>query len=73
MDSNTLTLGANVNMTQLMEICKENSSKPNFSYLTTINEHLDLIATVQIRNVSIYLYECILNYLFLHWVKCYTS
>ncbi|XP_050507821.1 xanthine dehydrogenase isoform X1 [Diabrotica virgifera virgifera] len=47
-----LTLGGNVNLTQLMHICHENSQKTNYSFLDTIEKHLAWVATVQIRNVG---------------------
>ncbi|CAG9860743.1 unnamed protein product [Phyllotreta striolata] len=52
MKNETLTMGGNVTLTQLMEVCDEFSSTPGFSYLKTVCSHIDLVATVQVRNIG---------------------
>uniref|UniRef100_A0A6P7EZ01 Xanthine dehydrogenase-like n=1 Tax=Diabrotica virgifera virgifera TaxID=50390 RepID=A0A6P7EZ01_DIAVI len=47
-----LKLGANIVLTDFMSICTKVSANPGFEYLKTIVQHVDLVATVQIRNVG---------------------
>ncbi|CAG9861069.1 unnamed protein product [Phyllotreta striolata] len=48
----TLTIGGNVTLSELMELCNKLSSTPGFSYLDTIHSHVDLVATLQVRNIG---------------------
>lgn len=51
-NNNVLILGANTTLTNTMEIFESLSKTTGFDYLSTIREHLDLVAHVAIRNVS---------------------
>lgn len=51
-DSKTLTLGANTTLNQAMNIFKMFSNKSGFQYLRQMRDHIDLIAHVPVRNVS---------------------
>lgn len=46
-------LGANVTLTEMMRVLKEAAARPGFEYFEETLRHLDLVASVQIRNVSI--------------------
>lgn len=49
----TLILGANLNLTATMKCFKKTAiENPNFSYLSKLADHLDLVANVPVRNVS---------------------
>ncbi|XP_017150611.1 abscisic-aldehyde oxidase-like [Drosophila miranda] len=45
-----LQLGANLSLTQTMEILRTTSKQPGFEYLEVLWNHLDLIANVPVRN-----------------------
>jgi len=47
-----LKLGANLSLTQTMEIIRTTSKQPGFEYLDVLWNHIDLIANVPVRNVS---------------------
>ncbi|XP_056643712.1 aldehyde oxidase 4-like isoform X2 [Diorhabda sublineata] len=47
-----LNIGGNVNLTDFADICLKMSENKKFSYLKQIVKHIDLVATVQIRNVG---------------------
>lgn len=48
-----LVVGAGTTLSELMEIFKEISKDDNdFAYLQKLNEHLDLVAHIPVRNVS---------------------
>nr|XP_023021560.1 indole-3-acetaldehyde oxidase-like [Leptinotarsa decemlineata] len=52
-DNNTLTLGGNISLTKAMDIFQEISSqKTQFSYLSVLRDHIDLIASVPVRNIG---------------------
>lgn len=49
-----LILGAGISLSELMEILNEFSTKNDeFKYLKVLQEHLDLVAHIPVRNVSI--------------------
>lgn len=51
--TDSLILGANISLTQVMDIFDHVSSKnPGFKYLKQMREHLNLIANVPVRNVN---------------------
>jgi len=52
LDSNQLKLGANLSLSQTMDILKSTSQQTGFEYLKELWQHLDLIANVPVRNVS---------------------
>ncbi|XP_016987149.1 abscisic-aldehyde oxidase [Drosophila rhopaloa] len=45
-----LKLGANLSLTQTMEILRTTSKQPGFEYLEVLWNHIDLIANVPVRN-----------------------
>ncbi|KAH8382926.1 hypothetical protein KR009_005851 [Drosophila setifemur] len=49
-DEKQLKLGANLSLTQTMEIIRTLSKQPGFEYLETLWNHIDLIANVPVRN-----------------------
>lgn len=49
---NKLTVGANVSLNEFMDILESVAAdKPDFAYAKEIAEHIDLVATVPVRNV----------------------
>lgn len=52
-NNNVLTLGANTSLTNTMLIFESLSKSTGFKYLSQMRDHLDLVATVPARNVSI--------------------
>lgn len=55
-------LGGNMPLTEMMRVLQEASAKPGFEYFKETLKHLDLVASVQVRNVSI-----LYNTHWLHW------
>ncbi|XP_017763664.1 PREDICTED: xanthine dehydrogenase/oxidase-like isoform X2 [Eufriesea mexicana] len=51
-DNNTLTIGGNVSLTVAMQTFEKYSKEPNFEYLHHLAKHIDLIASVPVRNVG---------------------
>ncbi|CAG9836996.1 unnamed protein product [Diabrotica balteata] len=51
-NASVLKLGANIVLTDFMSICTKVSTNPGFEYLKAIVEHVDLVASVQIRNLG---------------------
>lgn len=49
---NELVIGANVNLTETMDILTKASTTPGFEYCKELVQHIDLIANVPVRNVS---------------------
>ncbi|KAH8265260.1 hypothetical protein KR038_002708, partial [Drosophila bunnanda] len=49
-DGQQLKLGANLSLTQAMEIIRTACKQPGFEYLDTLWNHIDLIANVPVRN-----------------------
>ncbi|EDW80733.1 uncharacterized protein Dwil_GK11683 [Drosophila willistoni] len=49
-EGNKLTLGANLSLTQTMDILKTTAVETGFEYLQVLWNHLDLIANVPVRN-----------------------
>lgn len=47
-----LQLGANISLTETMEILTKASNRPGFEYCKFLVDHIDLIANVPVRNVS---------------------
>lgn len=53
-DESTLSFGGNVSLTELMETLRDVSAKYEFyAYALHVANHIDLIASVPVRNVSI--------------------
>lgn len=50
---NELVIGANVNLTETMDILTKASTTTGFEYCKHLVKHIDLIANVPVRNVSI--------------------
>lgn len=50
--ADTLCIGANVNLTETMDILTEASTKHGYEYCEHMVKHIDLIANVPVRNVS---------------------
>ena len=48
----SLTIGSNVSLTVAMETFQKYSKEPNFKYLQHLASHIDLIASVPVRNVG---------------------
>lgn len=53
MDAGTLTIGGNVSLTVAMETFEKYSKESNFEYLRHLAKHIDLTASVSVRNVNI--------------------
>lgn len=53
-----VTLGANISLTEAMEIFQRAALNPGFEYCQQLREHFDLIANVPVRNVSILMLHC---------------
>ncbi|KAH8420939.1 hypothetical protein KR222_010850 [Zaprionus bogoriensis] len=51
-DSQQLKLGANLSLSQVMDILKSSSNEAGFEYLQVLWQHLDLIANVPVRNTG---------------------
>ncbi|KAH8292276.1 hypothetical protein KR054_008034, partial [Drosophila jambulina] len=49
-EAQQLKLGANLSLTQTMEIIRSASKQPGFKYLEALWNHIDLIANVPVRN-----------------------
>ncbi|XP_066582260.1 uncharacterized protein [Prorops nasuta] len=49
---NSLTFGGNVSLTVLMESCTKFSKDPGFEYLRHLAHHIDLVASVPVRNIG---------------------
>lgn len=52
LSSDKLTLGANLSLTEAMEILSGAAKQPGFEYCQQLWHHFDLIANVPVRNVS---------------------
>lgn len=51
---NKLTIGANVTLNEAMDILESVATdKPDFLYCRELAKHIDLVATVPVRNVSV--------------------
>lgn len=48
-----LVVGAGNTLTEFMEILKKLSDRENFEYVDVLIEHLELVANIAVRNVSI--------------------
>lgn len=48
---NQLIIGANVSLTETMDILKNASKFPGYEYCALLVKHIDLVATVPVRNV----------------------
>lgn len=51
-DNDTLTIGGNVSLTVAMETFEKYSKEPGFKYLQHLAKHIDLIASVPVRNIG---------------------
>lgn len=64
-DENALTFGANVSLTELMETLEGAGQKFEvFSYATRVAKHLDLVATIPVRNVN-----CLIDFQFRFYLE----
>lgn len=52
-----LNVGANMPLTNAMELFYSTAKRPNFDYLEKVADHIDLIANVPVRNVRNYTYK----------------
>lgn len=53
-DASSLTFGGNVSLTELMETLEGAATKcDQYTYASHLAKHLDLVATVSVRNVNI--------------------
>lgn len=50
-ESRSLTLGANVTLSAAKTCFEKYKSEPGFEYLDAMSEHIDLVASIPIRNV----------------------
>lgn len=54
-DESSLTFGGNVSLTEFMETLEGASKKcKDYTYATSMAKHLDLVATIPVRNVNIF-------------------
>lgn len=51
-DKSTLALGANLSLSETMDLCRQLEKIKGFEYLAQVWQHLDWIANVPVRNVS---------------------
>lgn len=51
--SESLTLGANMTLTNTINLFYEIAKDSKFSYLKKLADHIDLVANVPVRNVSV--------------------
>ncbi|XP_061934259.1 uncharacterized protein LOC107992596 isoform X2 [Apis cerana] len=51
-DNDTLTIGGNVTLTVAIETFEKYSKEPGFKYLQHLAKHIDLIASVPVRNIG---------------------
>ncbi|XP_076651937.1 uncharacterized protein LOC143358591 [Halictus rubicundus] len=51
-DNDSLTIGGNVSLTVAMETFNKHSKEPKFEYLRHLASHIDLIASVPVRNIG---------------------
>lgn len=51
---NELVIGANVNLTETMDILSKASNTFGFEYCEHLAKHIDLVANVSVRNVCIH-------------------
>lgn len=52
-DASAMTIGANVSLTELMDTLQMAATKcDKYTYATEMAKHLDLVATVPVRNVN---------------------
>ena len=59
----TYVLGANTSLAIAMELFTEvGKEKPQFAYLTQLDNHIDLVANVPVRNVSEQNFMAIVSY-----------
>lgn len=62
-DASALTIGANVSLTELMDTLQMAATKcDKYTYATELAKHLDLVASVPVRNVKLFF--------FLHFFRC---
>lgn len=55
-NENSFTVGANVSLTELMETLQVAAAKYDFySYGKRLADHIDLVATVPVRNVKVFI------------------
>lgn len=59
-NDSSLILGANISLTEAMEIFEKAAKQPGFEYCQQLWNHFDLIANVPVRNVSIFLFLIIM-------------
>lgn len=65
-----LTLGANVTLSMAKEAFEKYANEPGFKYLDCMANHIDLIASVPIRNVSTKNFIKSRSYILLSFYKC---
>lgn len=56
---NELVIGANVNLTETMDILSKASTTPEFEYCKHLVKHIDLVANVPVRNVCTSPMDCV--------------
>lgn len=69
---NELVIGANVNLTETMDILTKASTTSGFEYCKQLVKHIDLIANVPVRNVGFDIYIR-LRFNKLHFFNCIIS
>lgn len=52
LNENEIVLGANINLTETMEILTNASTKNGFEYCSNLMKHIDLVANVPVRNAG---------------------
>lgn len=55
-ENNTLTLGANVTLSTVKSTFEKYADSPGFKYLKGLADHIDLVASIPIRNVSFFIF-----------------
>lgn len=59
-----LVVGAGITLSEFLEVLKDASTHEYFGYLSQVHFHVDLVAHIPVRNVSI----CIDNYNMMTWL-----
>ncbi|KAG5888275.1 hypothetical protein JTB14_025195 [Gonioctena quinquepunctata] len=64
-ENDALTLGGNVTLNKFMDVAKDIANKhTHFKYLSDIADHLDLVASIPVRNVGTIAGNLMLKYLY---------
>lgn len=63
-------IGAGLTLTELLDILKEGAKVENFSYFEKLYTHIELVAHIPIRNVSVQQKNSLIRFRFSIFCKC---